>query len=117
MDRKRSDRRSTPQLLQLEDRVTPAVGTFPPTANDDFIDTDGNNPVTIDVLVNDVAVSGKTLAASTVQIVTAPAHGTATVNPANGKVSYTATGFFLGTDTLRYTVKDSAGITSVPANR
>ena len=46
---------------------------------------------------------------ATVQIVAAPAHGTATVDNA-GNVTYTATaGYTGGTDTLEYTVADTAG--------
>ena len=50
MARNRSDR-ATPRLWQLEDRVTPTGGlnSLAPNANDDFTDTDGNNPVQIDV--------------------------------------------------------------------
>ncbi|MEJ8282708.1 Ig-like domain-containing protein [Curtobacterium citreum] len=42
---------------------------------------------------------------------TAPAHGTATVNP-DGSYTYTPADGFSGTDTFQYTAKDSSGQTS-----
>src|SRR5262245_9684377 len=84
-----------------------------PTARDDFADTDGNNPVTVDVLANASHPDGPgTLDPATVTVVGGPAHGTATVDPATGAVTYTASGLFVGTDSLQYTVTDIHGATS-----
>src|SRR5262249_32607816 len=85
---------------------SPPVAPPAPTAVDDIADTDGNNPVTVDVLANDVPVPGHPLQPGTVQVVTAPARGSVSVNPTTGAVTYTATGFFMGTDTFRYAVSD-----------
>ena len=110
--------RSRLNLHQLEDRITPD-GTIigpgaptPPTANDDVADTDGNNPVQVAVLANDAAAAPAALDGASVRIVSGPSRGTVAVDVATGEVTYTATGFFLGTDSFRYTVKDSAGLTS-----
>src|SRR5205823_12973865 len=76
-----------------------------PTANDDFLDTDGNNPVTVDVLANDTDPDGNNeLDPSTVNVISGPTRGTVSIDTATGQITYTATGFFEGTDTFRYTV-------------
>src|SRR4051794_2604069 len=87
----RRKNRSLLQLLRLEDRATPdaAKPAIPPTASDDFTDTDGNNPVTIAVLANDAGAGGVSLNTASVQVVTAPARGTVAVNPATGEITYT----------------------------
>src|SRR5207302_455950 len=87
----------------------PVVVPTNPTANDDAADTDGNAPVTVDVLANDTAPAGRTLQPGTVAVTSPPARGSVSVDPTTGQVTYTAAGFFMGTDTFRYTVKDSAG--------
>jgi large repetitive protein len=79
-------------------------------ANDDDTDTDGTNPVTIDVLANDVGVGG--MLPGTVAIIVQPTHGNISVNMKNGKITYTAKANFTGTDTFRYSVRDAAGDTS-----
>jgi hypothetical protein len=52
---------------------------------------------------------------STVTIVTAPAHGTATVNSSTGEISYTPASGYTGSDSLTYTVADTAGTVSSAA--
>ena len=65
---------------------------------DDWTDTDGTTPVSINVLANDTPASGGQLLPSTVTIIAAPAHGKATVNPGTGLVTYTSgPAFFSGT--------------------
>jgi Bacterial Ig domain/FG-GAP repeat len=84
-----------------------------PTANDDIMDTDGTNPVTIDVLANDTDPGGPgMLNPGTVTIVGGPQHGTFTIDSKTGDVIYTAEDGFAGTDRLTYTVKDLGGATS-----
>src|SRR5262249_12620622 len=48
-------------------------------------------------------------------ITTPPTHGTATVNPTTGEITYIASAGFAGTDLIRFTVTDSDGLTSSPA--
>jgi hypothetical protein len=104
-------------LEELERRTQPSVVV----ANDDFSDTDGNNPVTVPVLAND-AVSGASgpvatsqLNPASVRIVSQPPHGQITIDQTTGDITYTSVGFFMGTDTFRYTVSDLAGDVSNPA--
>jgi hypothetical protein len=103
------------QLLLLEDRATPSGSRVPPTANDDVADTDGNNPVAVAVLGNDSAAEGSTLVPSSVSVVSNPSRGTVSVNSTTGEITYTATGFFTGSDRFQYTVKDDSGLTSTAA--
>jgi hypothetical protein len=85
-----------------------------PTAVDDNIDTDAGNPVTIPVLANDSSAAAPLNPAS-VKVVNGPAHGTVTLDPATGNLTYTSVPSFSGTDTFTYTVQDANGATSNPA--
>jgi hypothetical protein len=84
-----------------------------PKANDDFSSTDAGNPVVISVLANDTDPDGPgKLVPSSVAIVAAPAHGTATVDSSTGAVTYTPAAGFTGTDMFQYTVADVNGAVS-----
>ena len=84
-----------------------------PTANDNFTENFGDTPATIDVTDNDAAAGANyQLVPSSVTVVTAPSHGTTSIDPATGNVIYTPTFGYFGTDTFAYTVQDSAGATS-----
>src|SRR5262249_21181266 len=86
-----------------------------PSAADDFEATTGTIPVAINVLANDTDPPGNDkLDPGSVTVVSAPSHGTATVN-ADGTITYAAAAGFFGTDTFRYTVSDVHGATSAPA--
>lgn len=86
---------------------------MPPTANDDSVSTLPEVPVTIFILANDSdPTPGGGLVPSSVIIVSAPAHGTYSVNTTNGAVTYTPNASFNGTDTFVYTVNDVHGATS-----
>src|SRR5262245_53088992 len=76
-----------------------------PTANDDFADTDGVNPVTIDVLENDTDPDGALNPAS-VQVVDQPAHGAVSVDHATGAITYTPFFGSRGADSFTYLVVD-----------
>jgi Bacterial Ig domain/SdrD B-like domain len=94
------------------------VVTAPPAQpgtilNDDDIDTDAGNPVTIDVLANDVSPVG--FNASTVVLASQPSHGAASIDPSTGSVTYTPGAQYFGTDTFTYTVRDSKGGLAGPA--
>jgi hypothetical protein len=87
-----------------------------PTANDDFADTDGTNPVSIDVLENDTDPDGNDkLDPTSVALASGPAHGSVAIDPATGVITYTPLGGFSGTDQFSYTVQDVANATSNPA--
>lgn len=84
---------------------------MPPSAQDDWDATDYDMPILIDVTANDYAM-GAPLDPSTVQIVTQPFYGTATVDPATGLILYEPDGDYAGPDWFQYTVKDTLGLES-----
>jgi len=64
-----------------------------PNANPDAASTTGTTPVTIDVLANDTDPHGSgQLVPASVTIKTQPLHGSASVDPATGQITYTRTG-------------------------
>lgn len=79
-----------------------------PTAIRDTAESSRGNAVSIDVLANDSDIDGDPL---NVDTVTAPAHGTATIQ-ANNEILYEPNAGFAGTDTFSYTIKDPAGLQS-----
>ena len=87
-------------------KLTPAAAeNRPPVADDDTATTSAGRAVDINVLAGDTDPDGDTL---TVESVTTPGDGTATIN-ANGTVRYTPDAGFVGTDTFDYTVADGNG--------
>src|SRR5205814_9656720 len=84
-----------------------------PIANNDAATTSENSPVNINVLANDTDPdTGDTLSVSSV---TQGANGTVVIIPAGpdaGKVSYTPSLNFSGTDTFTYKAKDSTNAES-----
>ncbi len=71
--------------------------------------------VTFDPLAGDTSTATAAFDPSTVTVTTAPAHGTATVNASSGQITYTPAAGYTGTDTLQYTVADTAAAVSNPA--
>lgn len=105
---------STPKS---DDPTTPApndptvsVIATTPVAVNDVAQVPFNQPVIVAVLNNDDP-KGSTFNLSSLQIVTAPAHGTTTIN-ADGTVTYTPNNNYVGLDAFTYTVKDAYGTTS-----
>jgi hypothetical protein len=95
---------------------TVAVSVHLPHASDDYADTDGTTPVAVDVLANDSDPDGVgQLAKNSVTIVSGPSHGTVSVDPTTGQITYTAVAGFGSTDSFQYTVRDIPGATSNPA--
>ena len=84
-------------------KVTVVIGgnNRNPEAEDDEAQTTGDEPVTVDVLVNDTDPDGDDL---TITQVEDPAHGTATIE--DNEVVYTPDLDFVGTDIFFYTVCD-----------
>ena len=80
----------------------------PPMANNDSGTTIPNTPVVIDILANDVP-GGAALRNQTVTITTPPLHGTVTIDPVTGKVTYTPALNYFGPDEFYYTVTDANG--------
>jgi hypothetical protein len=87
-----------------------------PVAADEWTDTDGTTPVSVNVLANAADPDGNQhLVASSVVVIAQPAHGTAVTN-GDGTITYTAAGNFSGTDSFRYTIADDNGGVSLPAS-
>ena len=76
-----------------------------PVAVDDAATTAEDTAVSIAVLANDTDLDGDTLSVTSV---TAPAHGTAAVNP-DGTITYTPAANYNGADSFSYTVGDGNG--------
>ena len=95
---------------------TTATPAAPVTAADTADNVVSGVATAIHPLTNDTVGSGDTTALNpaSVTVTTPPAHGTATVDPATGDISYTATAGYTGPDTLAYTVADVAGQVSAP---
>jgi VCBS repeat-containing protein len=92
--------------------VTVQIGSEP-LAQDDAVTTAEDTPIDINVLENDE--DDGVLDPTTVTIVDPPTHGTVTVNPETGVVTYTPNENFNGTDSFTYTVSDDDGLISTPA--
>ncbi len=94
--------------------IAPGTSTVsPPNAVADTAVTPENRAVAIAVLANDTDPGG-TINPASVAVSTAAAHGTTTINPTTGAITYTPTTGYYGTDTFRYTVADTHGVTSAP---
>lgn len=81
-----------------------------PTAAADSATVIKGGDVTVNVASNDTTPSG-TIDLTSIAITTQPAHGTVTVNT-DGTVKYTHGGGSDTTDSLAYTIKNSAGVVS-----
>ncbi|MBE0514284.1 Ig-like domain-containing protein, partial [Sulfurimonas sp.] len=84
-----------------------------PIAVDDTAESEGVDPTIIDVLNNDYDLDGS-LVNSSVTINTNASHGTLSIDPVTGAITYTPV-TFAGTDSFTYTVKDNNDATSAPA--
>ncbi|RWB20854.1 MAG: autotransporter domain-containing protein [Mesorhizobium sp.] len=85
---------------------TLVIGSNPPVANPDTVETLDGQAVTINVTDNDTGDI------TSIAVSTAPAHGNATVS--GTAISYTPATSFVGSDTLQYTATGPGG-TSTPA--
>ncbi len=81
----------------------------PPLVNDDTATTNEDTAVVINVLGNDSDVEDGGPLASTVRVISGPAHGSTSVNPSTGAITYTPVLNFNGSDTFVYEACDSAG--------
>ena len=79
---------------------------IPPVATNDVASTPKNTDIEINVLSNDTDSDG-TINATTVRVVTGPTHGTLSVDPVTGKITYTPTLNYLGSDAFTYEVCDN----------
>ncbi len=87
-----------------------AVNDLPMAVND-TVATKLNEDLDINITANDVDVDGS-IDRTTVLIVEGVNHGTMSVNPTTGVVTYSPNNGFLGTDRFSYMVNDNANTTS-----
>ena len=85
-----------------------------PLASDDSGSTDEDTAVVLTVLSNDSDADG-VLDISSVSVLNAPAHGSATTDSSNGEITYTPAADYDGNDSFTYVVRDDAGAVSDPA--
>jgi len=83
----------------------------PPQANDDEAMTRENRAIEIDILGNDTDSDG-TIDPTSVSIVKEPKHGSVSVDPASGTVTYAPDPGQCRNDYFRYTVADNDGAVS-----
>jgi gliding motility-associated-like protein len=94
-------------LTPLQITVLDPLAVDKPVANTDFAILEQGGSATVAILANDKAGDlGQTIDASSLVILTAPAHGTAVVN-SDGTITYTPSPFFVGVDSLEYRVCDT----------
>ena len=103
---------TTTFAVTVPNSATPSAG--PTTTNITAPNVIAGTTADLSVLGSDTD-SVSALNPATVTIVTQPSHGTATVNTSTGHIAYTPTAGYTGTDTLIYTVEDSAGSVSAAA--
>lgn len=100
---------------ELSNRATAVIfinpPNVPPVAVNDVVSTPQDAAVDLDVTANDSDSDG-TIVVGTVTIVTQTSHGTVSLNPATGIVTYTPSAGYIGLDTFTYTVEDNEGAAS-----
>ena len=94
--------------VHLFTAYAPVLASSAPIANPDVDTTPVNTPIEVAVLTNDQASDGNTLDPSTVAEITPPAHGSISIDPSTGKITYTPATDYVGTDTFTYEVCDTS---------
>jgi regulation of enolase protein 1 (concanavalin A-like superfamily) len=101
-------------VTEVGGEAPPPPPNRPPIVVDDVAATAVGTPVVIDVLANDSDPDGA-LVPSSVTVVAGPEHGSTTVDPATGAVTYAPEDGFTGEDVFAYTVADDDGAVAGPA--
>jgi hypothetical protein len=91
---------ATAQVLLSIGAVNDSINAGADTAT-----TDEDTAVTVDVLANDTDVDGNAITGS-VEVIDPADHGTTSVDPASGAITYTPNENYNGTDTFVYLVSD-----------
>ncbi|MCZ2489847.1 tandem-95 repeat protein [Aquirufa antheringensis] len=93
----------TPLEITVLDPLLPDA----PVANNDHVTMEQGTVKTVNVLANDKAGEvNNALVPSSLSITTAPAHGTTLIN-SDGTIRYTPSPYFVGTDSLVYSICDN----------
>ncbi|UCF65721.1 MAG: tandem-95 repeat protein, partial [bacterium] len=106
-----NDPDENPLIVSVNLTVTPGATNQLPVAVNDTAQVDEDHGILIDVLANDNDPDG-TLDATSVMITSDVTHGSSSINPTTGVVSYTPDADYFGTDQFSYTVNDNQGGTS-----
>ena len=101
-----ADTLTSVEFAQFADQTIALTASPAPVASNDSGSAGKNIRTMINVLANDTDSYG-TLVPSAVTVVGAPAHGSATINIATGKVTDTPTMNYVGADSFTYTVRDN----------
>ena len=89
----------------LLDDVSMSIGEQPPVATNDYVQTEMNQPLIINILANDYDPNMDRI---TVTEISTPQHGTVIVNY-DKTITYTPEKMFVGDDTFTYTISDQKG--------
>ena len=98
---------TVPLKITVSNPLSPTTNS--PIVNPDFASTQTGGQVTVKTLANDVSGNPAVpLNPASVSVVTAPKNGTAVVESTTGDIKYTPSPGFVGSDTLKYQVCDTA---------
>ena len=86
--------------------ITVVAANDPPVAVNDTVSTDEDMPLVVDVLGNDSDPDGA-IDAGSVSIINGPSHGTTSVDPTTGEVTYSPDANYHGPDSFEYVVCDN----------
>lgn len=86
------------------------IGEIPgiPVVQDDAASTEGDQPIGIDVLINDIP-GDYPFELDSLEVFSPPANGSLDVDSTTGTITYTADFGFCGLDSFRYLIGDSLG--------
>jgi immune inhibitor A len=103
-----NDPNENPLIVPVTLNVNTLPVNQPPVAANDLSSLEEDQSTIINVLANDYDPDGS-VNPSTVTIVSNPQHGSFSVNPGDGRVSYQPAANYFGSDQLCYTVQDNQG--------
>jgi len=106
-----NDPNENPLIILVTLNVNASPVNQPPVAANDQSSQGEDQLKIIDILANDYDPDGS-VNPSTVVVVSDPQHGSFTLNPADGQVSYQPAANYFGSDQLSYTVLDNQGAVS-----
>ena len=106
-----NDPNENPVIVPVTLNVTVLPVNQPPVAVNDISSLEEDQSIIINILANDYDPDGS-LNPSTVAVISNPQHGTFSINPVNGRITYQPASNYFGPDLLSYTVQDNQGAVS-----